>query len=76
MLGEIRLNLTEPRAHEQFGHALWVVVLLILKDLTGDHLLLHLFKQIDDSKNEDGSKKPYSPVTKMRHFSPDVSTQD
>lgn len=39
-------SLTESGADEQFGHALWVVVLLVLEDLAGDHLLLHLLKQV------------------------------
>lgn len=36
---------TESCADKQFGHALWVVVLLVLEDLAGDHFLLHLFTQ-------------------------------
>lgn len=66
-------SLTEPGVDKQLGDALWVVVLLVLKNLTGDHFLLHLFRA--KQKVMWLKKHPMLTGTSGR-FSPGASTQD
>ena len=55
----LRKPLTESGADEEFGNALRIVVLLVFKEFTGDHLLLHLFRERDGEGKVEKERQVY-----------------